>query len=272
MESLMHSQNATSQTAAILEKASNSQNTSATSDNKESDLAKVFSNLGKNGLETLETTLAEMEKNRDTERDNDMIRGFNHYYKAGYEGTELSDVKWERSGITKAEAFAAHRAGKLDRIAADQLAQQNTGNGYVTFSGKDSGLVKNHFSEELSRVDPRAAVTADKVGKVLQAKVVLTDTLGAGKRGLYVNGVIYINQGVLTGSKKDNSVSFAQQIEDWINGKVPKNDSLIIGKTPEIWRLIGMNALIQHSFKIIDISKPASLHKLAGFDYILSKG
>lgn len=41
----------------------------------------------------------------------------------------------------------------------------------------------------------------------------------------------------------DFSKSFAQQIDDWIAGKIPKNDSLLVGKTPEVFQKIGFNAL-----------------------------
>lgn len=45
------------------------------------------------------------------------------------------------------------------------------------------------------------------------------------------------------GSSYDFTKSFAQQIDDWIAGKIPKNDSLLVGKTPEVFQKIGFNAL-----------------------------
>ena len=45
------------------------------------------------------------------------------------------------------------------------------------------------------------------------------------------------------GSLYDYTKSFAQQIDDWMKGKIPKSDSLLIGKTPVIFRKIGFNAL-----------------------------
>lgn len=45
------------------------------------------------------------------------------------------------------------------------------------------------------------------------------------------------------GSSYDYTKSFAQQIDDWIAGKIPKNDSLLVGKTPEVFQKIGFNAL-----------------------------
>ena len=43
--------------------------------------------------------------------------------------------------------------------------------------------------------------------------------------------------------KYDYSKSFAEQIEDYKNGKIPKRDTLIVGKTPEIFQRIGLNKL-----------------------------
>ena len=45
------------------------------------------------------------------------------------------------------------------------------------------------------------------------------------------------------GSLYDYTKSFAQQIDDWMKGKIPKNDSLLVGKTPAIFQKIGFNAL-----------------------------
>ena len=44
-------------------------------------------------------------------------------------------------------------------------------------------------------------------------------------------------------SKYDYSKPFAEQIDDWIAGKIPKYDTLIIGATPTAFRKIGFNAL-----------------------------
>ena len=41
----------------------------------------------------------------------------------------------------------------------------------------------------------------------------------------------------------DYTKSFAQQVEDYKAGKIPKNDTLLIGQTPEVFRKIGMTAL-----------------------------
>lgn len=43
--------------------------------------------------------------------------------------------------------------------------------------------------------------------------------------------------------KYDYSKSFEKQVDDWMNGKIPKNDSLVIGATPDIFKQVGFNAL-----------------------------
>lgn len=41
----------------------------------------------------------------------------------------------------------------------------------------------------------------------------------------------------------DYKKSFAEQLEDWKAGKIPKADTLVVGPTPEVFRKIGFNAL-----------------------------
>ena len=40
----------------------------------------------------------------------------------------------------------------------------------------------------------------------------------------------------------DYTKSFEQQLEDWKDGKIPKNDTLLVGATPEVFKGIGMPA------------------------------
>lgn len=41
----------------------------------------------------------------------------------------------------------------------------------------------------------------------------------------------------------DYSKSFSEQIDDYINGKIPKNDTLLVGGTPDVFKKIGLNSL-----------------------------
>lgn len=41
----------------------------------------------------------------------------------------------------------------------------------------------------------------------------------------------------------DYAKPFAEQIDDWQEGRIPRNDSLIVGPTPEVFKKIGFNAL-----------------------------
>lgn len=41
----------------------------------------------------------------------------------------------------------------------------------------------------------------------------------------------------------DYTKPFADQVDDWIMGKIPARDTLVVGETPEIFRRIGFNAL-----------------------------
>lgn len=46
-----------------------------------------------------------------------------------------------------------------------------------------------------------------------------------------------------TASRYDYSKSFAEQIDDYVNGKIPKYDTLVVGKTPEVFQEIGLTPL-----------------------------
>lgn len=41
----------------------------------------------------------------------------------------------------------------------------------------------------------------------------------------------------------DFSKPFAQQVDDWKNGQFPTGDSLLVGRTPELYRKIGLGDL-----------------------------
>lgn len=45
------------------------------------------------------------------------------------------------------------------------------------------------------------------------------------------------------GNIYDYSKSFAQQIEDYEAGKIPKYDTLLVGGTPEVWKRVGLNSI-----------------------------
>ena len=45
------------------------------------------------------------------------------------------------------------------------------------------------------------------------------------------------------GGRYDYSKPFAQQVQDWIDGKIPERDTLLLGKTPELYRKIGLSNL-----------------------------
>ena len=42
----------------------------------------------------------------------------------------------------------------------------------------------------------------------------------------------------------DFSKPFVQQVQDWINGRIPERDSLLAGRTPKGYRKIGLSDLL----------------------------
>ncbi len=59
------------------------------------------------------------------------------------------------------------------------------------------------------------------------------------KDGEETNGVMMSAQD----SHYDYSKPFAEQVDDWIAGKIPKRDTLVLGGTPEVLKNIGFSAL-----------------------------
>ena len=59
-----------------------------------------------------------------------------------------------------------------------------------------------------------------------------SDKYGIKKQAKSANGNVY-----------DYSKSFAQQIDDYKNGLIPKYDTLLVSGTPETWKKVGFNAL-----------------------------
>jgi hypothetical protein len=58
------------------------------------------------------------------------------------------------------------------------------------------------------------------------------------------NGVTNPNKAYAMGNKVyDYTKSFAEQVDDWKAGKIPQYDTLLIGKTPDVFKNIGLNSL-----------------------------
>lgn len=68
----------------------------------------------------------------------------------------------------------------------------------------------------------------------------------AGKKGITIGGkerlsLSNIQDSGTVGVPYDYTKSFAEQIEDWKSGKIPKNDTLLIGKTSLVLKKIGLS-------------------------------
>ena len=74
------------------------------------------------------------------------------------------------------------------------------------------------------------AVTYDDAGNVIP----LSERFNMGKKDIRFS---------LDTDHYDYSRSFAQQIDDYVAGKFPKNDTFVLGKTPDIFQKVGLSAL-----------------------------
>lgn len=94
--------------------------------------------------------------------------------------------------------------------------------------GGDSHTVWIPFTSE--QIKDSAAVTYDDAGKVIP----LSERFNQEQQDIRFS---------LRDGKYDYSKSFAEQVDDWKKGNFPTGDSLLVGRTSEIYRKIGLGDL-----------------------------
>lgn len=100
----------------------------------------------------------------------------------------------------------------------------------------------NSLTQFIARVKAKTAGRMDEYNDLVKARDALrTALMDAGKAAKEERRQYALDLG--QDSHYDYSKSFAEQVEDWQNGKFPKNDALLVGRTPEIFRRIGLNDL-----------------------------
>nr|DAR15714.1 MAG TPA: PolyVal ADP-Ribosyltransferase [Caudoviricetes sp.] len=100
----------------------------------------------------------------------------------------------------------------------------------------------NSLTQFIARVKAKTAGRMDEYNDLVKARDALrTALMDAGKAAKEERRQYALDLG--QDSHYDYSKSFAEQVEDWQNGKFPKNDALLVGRTPEVFRRIGLNDL-----------------------------
>ena len=100
----------------------------------------------------------------------------------------------------------------------------------------------NSLTQFIARVKAKTAGRMDEYNDLVKARDALrTALMDAGKAAKEGRRQYALDLG--QDSHYDYSKSFAEQVEDWQNGKFPKNDALLVGRTPEVFRRIGLNDL-----------------------------
>ena len=100
----------------------------------------------------------------------------------------------------------------------------------------------NSLTQFIARVKAKTAGRMDEYNDLVKARDALrTALMDAGKAAKEERRRYALDLG--QDSHYDYSKSFAEQVEDWQNGKFPKNDALLVGRTPEVFRRIGLNDL-----------------------------
>ena len=100
----------------------------------------------------------------------------------------------------------------------------------------------NSLTQFIARVKAKTAGRMDEYNDLVKARDALrTALMDAGKAAKEERRQYALDLG--QDSHYDYSKSFAEQVEDWRYGKFPKNDALLVGRTPEVFRRIGLNDL-----------------------------
>lgn len=104
------------------------------------------------------------------------------------------------------------------------------------------------FGEDLNRVEEalRLWEQAYAEGQKAVKKAPVRESTGDGKLKMSASSTVTnIANGAQGKNSKnyDYSKSFSQQIDDYKNGLIPKDDTLIIGATPDVFKSIGFNPL-----------------------------
>ena len=155
--------------------------------------------------------------------------------------------------MTREEAF--------DEVVADScesfLADSNAAEKIAALNEKDATLaekIKSYIHKLLVKIrnllkgiDPDSEEGKIVRGMTDSLEELWTDALAdAGKN--YQKGDVRNQKGKMQRSERDSKAydytkPFYEQVEDYINGKFPTGDSLVLGATPEVFQKIGFNAL-----------------------------
>lgn len=121
--------------------------------------------------------------------------------------------------------------GKMKRVIQDFMKKVRAAFRQIISGGHEEARAlldgMGHYSKRLQ--DLWDAGFMEMAGKEVQAVHTGEDTSMVKKSqrdGLY-----------------DYSKPFAKQVEDWINGKIPEQDTLLLGRTPEVLQMIGYSDL-----------------------------
>ena len=121
----------------------------------------------------------------------------------------------------------------LDRKFDDSgtlLREKLAAQGYDGVARTENGKIYEYMVFDPEQIKLADAVTYDDAGNAIP----LSERFNMGKKDIRFS---------LDTDHYDYSRSFAQQIDDYVAGKFPRNDTFVLGKTPDIFQKVGLSAL-----------------------------
>lgn len=158
---------------------------------------------------------------------NSVLKGYITEY--GARGIELTPDGARREFVAN---FVQNNLLK-DPASIDALVREQSG-----FAGR----VLNWIQYRIAKLKLRGQNSAEARAMLDAERMYVKAFAKAGKNPVRV-GAQYMVGGVNGSSRYDYSKSFAEQVDDWLAGEIPTNDTLILGGTPQIYQDIGFTAL-----------------------------
>ncbi len=120
-------------------------------------------------------------------------------------------------------------------------------NGFVKMQGVMYADLLGNVKQEAVR-EPHRAVTvssslAGATSTASEDIIPVADTDANAKFSLHEVDARDVKLSAMEESHYDYSKPFTQQIDDWIDGKIPKNDTLLVCKTPDVFQKVGLSNL-----------------------------
>lgn len=167
------------------------------------------------------------------------IERIREVYGAVYEseGRTLTETDVQKELITRATEKVIEQLAGLTKTGGETQI-------YDLLGEKQRFGVRlyNHLTQFIAKVKAKMNGKIDEYNELVRARDALKEALKGAKGAQKEQRRQYALE-LGQDSHYDYSKPFAEQVEDWMNGKIRQDDVLLVGRTPEVFRKIGLSDL-----------------------------